>query len=98
MMIEEFWMDAYPEIDSIPNKVAQMQKAGYIPISTFILPEYCWIEHFYDPQVKVQEIFLQLIMSCNLSKTLLRISCSTNELANLGGGAISLAKSAWILP
>jgi hypothetical protein len=33
-------------------------------------------------------------LSGNFSKTLLRISCSTNELANLGGGAISLAKSA----
>ncbi|MCP4614462.1 MAG: class I SAM-dependent methyltransferase, partial [Planctomycetes bacterium] len=42
--IDEFWMDAYPEIDTIPNKVAQMQKAGYIPIATFILPENCWTE------------------------------------------------------
>ncbi len=44
--IDEFWMDAYPEIDTIPNKVEQMQKAGYIPVATFILPENCWIEHF----------------------------------------------------
>jgi SAM-dependent methyltransferase len=26
--IQEFWQKAYPEIDTIPNKVAQMQKAG----------------------------------------------------------------------
>ncbi len=57
--IDEFWMDAYPEIDTIPNKVAQMQKAGYIPVATFILPENCWTEHFYAPQVNAQKVFLE---------------------------------------
>ncbi len=57
--INDFWMDAYPEIDTIPNKVAQMQKAGYIPVATFILPEYCWTENYHVPQVAVQEIFLK---------------------------------------
>jgi len=56
--IDEFWHEAYPEIDTIPNKVAQMQKVGYIPVAVFILPENCWTEHFYDPQVKAQEAFL----------------------------------------
>lgn len=57
--IDEFWMDAYPEIDTIPAKVAQMQEAGYIPVATFILPETCWTEHFYVPQVAAQEAFLK---------------------------------------
>lgn len=57
--IEAFWNDAYPEIDTIPNKVAIMQKTGYIPVATFILPENCWTEHFYAPQVEAQEIFLK---------------------------------------
>ena len=57
--IEEFWMDAYPGIDTIPNKVAQVQKAGYVPVATFILPENCWTEQFYAPQVSAQEIFLK---------------------------------------
>ncbi len=57
--IDKFWLDAYPEIDTIPNKVAQMQKAGYIPVATFILPENCWTEHFYVPQVMAQEAFLK---------------------------------------
>jgi ubiquinone/menaquinone biosynthesis C-methylase UbiE len=56
--IDTFWMDAYPEIDTVPNKVAQMQKAGYIPTATFILPENCWTEHFYAPQVNAQKVFL----------------------------------------
>jgi len=57
--IEEFWLDAYPEIDTIPAKVNQLQEAGYIPVATFILPENCWTDNFYIPQVAAQETFLQ---------------------------------------
>jgi SAM-dependent methyltransferase len=57
--IEEFWMSEYPGIDTIPNKVKQMQKAGYMPVATFILPDNCWTEHFYAPQVNVQKVFLE---------------------------------------
>lgn len=57
--IEKFWTDAYPEIDTIPNKIAQLQKGGYIPVATFILPENCWTDHFYAPQVAAQEAFLK---------------------------------------
>ena len=56
--IENFWLDAYPGIDTISNKVAQMQKAGYVPLATFILPENCWTKNFYVPQVKAKEVFL----------------------------------------
>lgn len=56
--ITQFWQDAYPEIDTIPNKIAKMQNNGYIPVSSFILPENCWIEHFYYPQVEAQKNFL----------------------------------------
>jgi len=69
--INEFWMDAYPEIDTIPNKVNQMQKNGYIPVATFILPENCWIEHFYVPQAKVQETFLKKYAGNTTAKELI---------------------------
>jgi len=57
--IDKFWMDAYPGIDTIPNKLKQLQSAGYVPLASFILPENCWIEHFFEPQEKVQEDFLK---------------------------------------
>ncbi|MEZ4598464.1 MAG: class I SAM-dependent methyltransferase [Syntrophotaleaceae bacterium] len=57
--IDAFWKDAYPEIDVISRKVEQMQKAGYVPMATFVLPENCWIDNFYMPQVWVQERFLK---------------------------------------
>ncbi|MGB3226202.1 MAG: class I SAM-dependent methyltransferase, partial [Desulforhopalus sp.] len=57
--IDKFWKDAYPEIDIISNKVKQMQQAGYIPIATFVLPEECWTDNFYIPQISAQEKFLR---------------------------------------
>lgn len=57
--IEDFWMESYPEIDTIPAKVAQMQAAGYIPVSTFIIPVECWTKYFYAPQVESRRKFLE---------------------------------------
>ena len=57
--IEDYWRDAYPEIDTISSKVKQLQKAGYIPVATFVLPENCWTENFYKPQIAAQESFLK---------------------------------------
>jgi ubiquinone/menaquinone biosynthesis C-methylase UbiE len=57
--INDFWNDAYSEIDTIPVKVSQLQKAGYVPVATFCLPEYCWTTNFYEPQVAAQEQFLK---------------------------------------
>lgn len=56
--IRDFWQDAYPEIDTIPNKVAQMQKAGYLPVATFVLPETCWTD-YYAHQSQMKESFLK---------------------------------------
>lgn len=34
--IEDFWLANYPEIDTIPTKIAQMEKAGYTLTAHFI--------------------------------------------------------------
>ncbi len=57
--INGFWMEAYPEIDLVSNKVAKMQREGYVPLAAFILPENCWIDNFYAPQASLQEKFLE---------------------------------------
>lgn len=56
--IEDMWRQAYPEIDTIPAKVSQMQEAGYVPVATFAIPDSDWKEHFYKPMQPVQEAFL----------------------------------------
>lgn len=75
--IHEFWMDAYPEIDTISNKVEQMQSAGYIPVATFILPENCWTEHFYEPQVNAEKVFLEKYAGNKSAEEF--ISCQRHE-------------------
>jgi len=57
--VKKFWLESYPEIDTMHVKLEQMQKAGYIPVAAFNLPENCWTKHFYDQQVKACEIFLE---------------------------------------
>lgn len=57
--IEDFWMEAYPEINTIPAQIDIMEKAGYTLTAHFILPEICWTEHYFDPQPPVQEAFLK---------------------------------------
>ncbi|MGM9697048.1 MAG: class I SAM-dependent methyltransferase [Prevotella sp.] len=57
--IEDFWKEAYLEIDTIYNKVEQMKKAGYCDIKTFVLPNECWTTNFYEPQVEAQRLFLE---------------------------------------
>ena len=57
--IQEFWEKAYPEIDTIPNKAAQMQKAGYLPAAIFVVPETCWTDNFYAQQPQMEEAFLK---------------------------------------
>jgi len=56
--IERFWMDAYPEIDTIAHNIQTIQSLGYKLIAAFPLPEKCWTENFYVPQIEAQRIFL----------------------------------------
>lgn len=56
--INDFWVDTYPEIDTIPNQVAKIHKAGYLPVATFILPENCWTEHYFAQKVAAGNMFL----------------------------------------
>ncbi len=56
--IDNYCTAHFPEMNTISNKVAQIQKAGYIPVATFILPTTCWTDHYFTPLIKAQEIFL----------------------------------------
>ncbi|NMO09076.1 class I SAM-dependent methyltransferase [Methanobacterium subterraneum] len=57
--IEDFWQEAYPEIDTISSKVAQMEKAGYLPIATFVVPESCWTDYYEVQHPQMQESLLE---------------------------------------
>ena len=80
--IHDFWMDGYPEISTISVKVEQLQKAGYLPVATFVLPTYCWQENYYQPLAAMRQSFLdahpgnksaeELIRFCQLEEDMYR--------------------------
>ncbi len=57
--IESFWMDAYPEMDTLEHNITKMEKAGYRVINTMVLPNDCWTKEFYEPQMNAQKVFLE---------------------------------------
>ena len=48
--------EIYPQIDTISTKVDQMQKAGYLPVATYMVPESVWMD-YYAWQKPRQESF-----------------------------------------
>ncbi len=57
--IDSFWKDAYQEIDTLPNKLAQIIEAGYKPVGMFLLGRECWTDNFYTPALEAQTKFMQ---------------------------------------
>jgi ubiquinone/menaquinone biosynthesis C-methylase UbiE len=52
--LETYWNNAYPQMDTIVNKVMVLKKNGYKVLASFKIPEYCWIKNYYQP---IQEYF-----------------------------------------
>jgi ubiquinone/menaquinone biosynthesis C-methylase UbiE len=53
--IEKFWTDVGCHLDTIANNIAIMQKAGYIPVAAFALPEKCWTDHYFTPRTAAEQ-------------------------------------------
>lgn len=50
--VANFW-EAYPEIDTIENKLAVIDRLGYKQTGHFVLPETTWTAEYYDPMEKL---------------------------------------------
>lgn len=78
--INDYWMDAYPEIDTIPNQVAKVHGAGYLPVATFVLPENCWTEHYFIPKRAAQEVFLSKYAGNKIAEEFSALQADEEEL------------------
>lgn len=47
--ISAFWEEEYPQIDTIENKIKQIEAAGYTYQGHFVLPSRDWTDNYYDP-------------------------------------------------
>lgn len=50
--VAKFW-EHYPEIDSIENKLAVIDRLGYEQTGHFVLPKTAWTADYYDPIEKL---------------------------------------------
>lgn len=80
--INDFWVNAYPEIDTIPGQVAKIHKAGYLPVATFILPENCWTEHYFAAKIEAQKIFLHKYAGNKIAEEFSSLQFDEEELYN----------------
>lgn len=56
--LQDHWNNEYPEIDTASAKIKVIEDSGYTPIGYFVLPEYCWIDNYYEPMRKSFDAFL----------------------------------------
>jgi len=57
--LEQFWKRECPEISTVSAKLEILKKQGYEILSHFILPEDCWIDHYYLPLQESYQSFLE---------------------------------------
>lgn len=48
--VDDFWTQAGSGLDTVAQNVDVLQKAGYAPVSTFVLPKECWTENYFAPR------------------------------------------------
>jgi SAM-dependent methyltransferase len=52
--VTKFW-EAYPEIDTIENKLSVIERLGYEQTGHFVLPATTWTAEYYDPMEKLAD-------------------------------------------
>lgn len=57
--LELFWKKESPEIDTVSGKLEVLEREGYKPEGHFILPQECWIDHYYLPLQDILKPFLE---------------------------------------
>ncbi len=56
--LQNYWDSEYPEIDVASAKIRVLEENGYSPVGYFVLPEHCWLKHYYRPMQARFEDFL----------------------------------------
>jgi len=47
--LEKYWLEEYPQMNTVEHKIDVLEKSGDSVIKTFRLPDYCWLEEYYTP-------------------------------------------------
>ena len=57
--IEDYWKENYPGIATVEEKETQISKNGMRLIDSFVLPESCWINEYYEPNSRRTKEFVK---------------------------------------
>jgi SAM-dependent methyltransferase len=57
--IRQHWAGEYPEIATAAEKIATLERAGYDLRGFFMLPDTCWLDHYYEPIEERLPAFLE---------------------------------------
>ena len=57
--LQAHWDREYSEVDTASAKMALLEKQGFSPIGYFVLPEQCWLDHYYRPMQQRFSRFLE---------------------------------------
>ncbi|MCB1180383.1 MAG: class I SAM-dependent methyltransferase [Leptospiraceae bacterium] len=68
--IEDFWINAYPEIDTASRKIKVLEENGFSPASYFILPEESWLTNYYKPMEARFDSFLKKHNHSEIAKSI----------------------------
>jgi ubiquinone/menaquinone biosynthesis C-methylase UbiE len=66
--LEAYWLNEYPQIDTIANKIRLLENNGYSPTAHFILPPYCWLDNYYKPMQERFDAFLNRYKNSELAR------------------------------
>jgi len=57
--LEEYWARECPGIDTPNGKKETLVSQGYILLGHFVIPQKCWIDHYYKPLQENYKAFLE---------------------------------------
>lgn len=56
--LTDHWASEYPEVGTPSQKIAQLERHGYMVLGYFPLPKACWLDNYYRPMQARFEEFL----------------------------------------
>lgn len=69
--ILDFWLEEYPNLQSIEANLALVKNFGYLPLAHFILPEAAWWQHYYIPlEARLKQLQAQYADSPDAQKVI----------------------------
>jgi cyclopropane fatty-acyl-phospholipid synthase-like methyltransferase len=69
--LQQYWDEAYPEINTGSAKLEILEKEGFKPLGYFVLKESSWTDNYYTPSIQRFDAFLHKHGKSEASKALI---------------------------